>query len=269
MPIRKLNQEKLRDILVLLIVSQELPRKRVLVPYGEETWPTSWDISQPKPWTLPSRIPTEIGSAHSTQRLRRLSTSSDLCSQEELLEPPHCSLSTHWISLEPDWLLILDQEDKDNSTELLIVWRRSPLLMVSEVSIKDSSSQFGVSSSTEESTSECSILLMVSSNWKIRDSLLSTLLPKPLLPWLVLPHIHLIPSEEEWWCNLVVEKSSILDLLIVLRKSIKRKVDISHSSRVHFPTFSEELVVLSSWFSMKKSKTSLKRNSPEDPSIII
>jgi len=44
----KLCQEKSQDILVSEIVSPELLKKKVPVPYGEEILPTFSDISPPK-----------------------------------------------------------------------------------------------------------------------------------------------------------------------------------------------------------------------------
>jgi len=54
----------------------------------------------------------------------------------------------------------------------------------------------------------------------------------------------LIPSEDAWWCNLVVkvEISSTLVLLTALRRLLQTKV-LSLSSKVHFQTFFVELVV--------------------------
>lgn len=46
---RKFKREKLKDILVSLIVSQESLEKKELELYTEEIWPMLSDISQHKP----------------------------------------------------------------------------------------------------------------------------------------------------------------------------------------------------------------------------
>lgn len=65
MLILKYNLEKYLDILELLIVSEELPKKKDWDLSGEETWQMFLDISPPKLLTLPLKILIKDGSAPS------------------------------------------------------------------------------------------------------------------------------------------------------------------------------------------------------------
>merc|ERR1712147_125890 len=149
------------NTLVLVTASQESSLNKVCSLSGEVTWPTLSVISQPRLLTAPARIPTRNTSAHTTQRLSQLSSSLVTWPPVVLLVLLPSASCTHSISQEPDLLLMSDQAqtERESSTVLLIVSRRSWLRMAWVVSIKVSVSPSLVSFSTEPLTSVSSILV--------------------------------------------------------------------------------------------------------------
>ncbi len=73
----KSNQEKFPDTQVLVTASLEFSKKKDLVPYTEETWLMSSDISPLKPSILHLKTPLEFTYALLTQKPKKLNISSD------------------------------------------------------------------------------------------------------------------------------------------------------------------------------------------------
>jgi len=117
MLIKKSNQEKSKDILVLLIVLRELCPKKDPRLSGEEIWQTWLDTSLPKLLIFLSKIFSRRPSILITQKPMDSNFSSEIWQVVELLEPVHCALFIPLILQELDLLLIWEVENQDNSLD--------------------------------------------------------------------------------------------------------------------------------------------------------
>lgn len=190
-PTLKSNPGKFPDSQESWTALPELSNQMELLLFGEEIWPMSSDISLLKLWTLPLKIPSNYTYVPSTPKLKDSNSSSEISLLEELLELALSLSSIPSISLELDLPLIWEKLKEDNSMDLLIVLRKSELLMEFPDYIKVSLFPFSELSLIEPFTSEdmtqennsFSLILNPPPSGKNSCSLNS------LLPFPVLPHI--------------------------------------------------------------------------------
>jgi len=112
-----------------VIALLEFSKKKDLKPCGEEILLMSLDISPLKLLTSHSKIFLRRLSILITPKLTDSNFSSEILPQEVLLVPAPFASSILLISPEPDLLLMLDQENKDNLMDLLTVLLKFSLQM--------------------------------------------------------------------------------------------------------------------------------------------
>ena len=246
-----------RSTRVLETVSRESTLNKVSPHSGEETWPTSSDISLLKLLTSPAKITTSnifAPTSHPMEWNSSLVTALPVV----LPELPLFASSTLLILPVPDSPLILVQEPTENTPDLLTASKRPPLQMVLLASTEDSESQLSVLLDIVHLTSVCSIpvKLLCSLTPRRLTFLSSGLSPKSSPSQPVSSPTPSTPSEEDWWCNLVSPKpkEDTQEPAIVSRKLLLKK-DPPLSSRDVYLTLLEELVVLSFLSSTTDSKT--------------
>lgn len=137
------------------IASSVFQRNKASAPSGVVTWPTSSDISRPRPLTSPSRMSTNKSSwAVLTRRHSSGATSSETWDPVVLLEPLLFASSILWITLVPAWVLMSAKELLTASTTAWLTASRRPSSPTASLDCTVASAcPFRVSSSTALPTS--------------------------------------------------------------------------------------------------------------------